>query len=327
MSIVVVTLILSEAASAFTPAPIIEGDFAFFDGRTVVNYTDGTEMTFGKRIVGWFGEESTLEVPKELGGVQMEELCSGAVKDRSELTEAILPDAPMLIAGKAFSNCPQLEQVVIYDSLEIEDNPFVNCPALREFVCSSGSTRYGTVDGALCDLQDMTLLTPNGGNNDSFVVPEGIRKLAPFSFGEREDVFTVVLPEGLTEIEGSAFSFSSGLYDVRMPDTASVIGDRAFLACSGLTEVDLPESLVTIGSGAFRGCENLSEIAIPGSCVEIGDKAFSMCDNLGTVYIPSSVQEMGEGVFEDSPNVRLCLEQDSYAEAWAKENGVSYTVQ
>ena len=56
MSIVVATLVLPEEASAFTPAPIIEGDFAFFDGRTVVNYTDGTEMTFRKRIVGWFGK-------------------------------------------------------------------------------------------------------------------------------------------------------------------------------------------------------------------------------------------------------------------------------
>lgn len=158
-------------------------------------------------------------------------------------------------------------------------------------------------------------------------VPEGIRKLASFSFGEREDAFSVELSKGLIEIEKSVFSFSSGLCDVRIPDTVSLIGEQAFLACPGLTEVDLPKSLVTIGNGAFHGCKNLSEIVIPGSCEEIGDRAFSMCENLGAVYIPSSVRKMGEGVFDDSPNVRLCLEQDSYAEAWAKENGVSYTVQ
>lgn len=58
------------------------------------------------------------------------------------------------------------------------------------------------------------------------------------------------------------------------------------------------------------------------SVTEIGDLAFYDCDSLGSVEIPNSVIFISDGVFEDCANVTLTVEHDSYADQWAKDNGV-----
>ena len=57
----------------------------------------------------------------------------------------------------------------------------------------------------------------------------------------------------------------------------------------------------------------------------IGDGAFSSCDSLTSVTIPDSVTSIGDDAFSDCKSLILTVDEDSYAENYAKENGIQYT--
>lgn len=296
-----IVVVIPQSASAFTPAPRSEDGFSYFDGSTVTNLTTGTEMTLGKFILEWTGDDAVLEIPAELGGVKMEVLSSGAVKDRDTLTAVILPASAMEIMSAAFKNCPNLEKAVIHDELQINSNPFVKCPALQEFVLDENAKRYGLVEGNLYNLETMSLLTAFPNESGTYVVPEGTLRIAGMAYSNVKDIVSIDLPEGLSQI---------GFY--------------AFEACENLQEIRLPDTLTSIELGAFWECRSLGELVLPESLECIKNAVFVRCENLKTVYIPASVSEIGSTAFSECPNLQLIVEKDSYAEKWANENEVAY---
>ena len=79
------------------------------------------------------------------------------------------------------------------------------------------------------------------------------------------------------------------------------IGFRAFDGCSSLTGIQLPKGLTTIGTWAFDGCSSLTGIQLPKGLTTIGQSAFYGCKSLTLVVV-----------------------KGSYAETYAKENGLKY---
>lgn len=81
------------------------------------------------------------------------------------------------------------------------------------------------------------------------------------------------------------------------------LSEKAFLNKTSVVSVNIPNTVEAIGDSCFSGCENLKKVTIPESVTEIADDAFEGCDNL-TVY---------------------CYE-NSYAQSYAEENGISYVL-
>ena len=79
----------------------------------------------------------------------------------------------------------------------------------------------------------------------------------------------------------------------------AAIGDEAFYDCDTIVSVVLPEGLRFIGYDAFSGCDSLLTVALPASLEAIDTSAFSGCDQLTLLVI-----------------------EDSYAHAYAEENGI-----
>lgn len=115
----------------------------------------------------------------------------------------------------------------------------------------------------------------------------------------KEKVDELTLPEGLVGIGENAFRMCRRLKVVNLPHSLRYIGIRAFSRCSELTTLTLPEGLETIDMYAFYRCSKLTEITIPNSVKTISPKAF--------------VQ---------SSKVTIKCEKGSYAEEFAKENGL-----
>ena len=57
----------------------------------------------------------------------------------------------------------------------------------------------------------------------------------------------------------------------------------------------------------------------------IGDEAFTSCGYLTTITLPDSVTSIGKYAFAECPKLTLTVPRDSYALAYAKENGIPYT--
>ena len=117
-------------------------------------------------------------------------------------------------------------------------------------------------------------------------------------------------------------AFTAKSYAV--PQGIQAIGEDAFSGCTSLTSIALPDGLTSIGVGAFFGCFSLTSIALPDGLTSIGDYAFYSCASLTSITLPDSVTTIGRDAFEECPKLTLTVSRDSYALAYAKENGIRY---
>lgn len=80
----------------------------------------------------------------------------------------------------------------------------------------------------------------------------------------------------------------------------------------------------TIGAGAFKNMDSLEKVTISYGVTTIGADAFGGCSALTYVYIPESVTSISENAFDGSDKIVINCKKGSYAERYAKENGIEY---
>ncbi|MGN1458455.1 MAG: sigma-70 family RNA polymerase sigma factor [Acutalibacteraceae bacterium] len=76
---------------------------------------------------------------------------------------------------------------------------------------------------------------------------------------------------------------------------------------------------------AFDNHENLTTLVIPDTVNTIG-VICNNCPNLSEVIIPESVNRIDDGTFTNCPNLTLKVKAGSYAEQYAKQNNIPYTI-
>lgn len=153
----------------------------------------------------------------------------------------------------------------------------------------------------------------------------------------------------ITSVGTSAFEFNTNLINVRISSRVKEIGDYAFHGCTELQQITIPPSVQSIGKYAFQSCNDLEKIAVPEGITElkdgtfmfcpglksvqlpsslekVGARAFEFCTSLESLEIPASVSEIGEYAFKDCPRLTLSVAEGSYAEQYAQEAEIPYTV-
>ena len=216
----------------------------------------------------------------------------------------IMPEGIQAIGSLAFYACESLVSISIPDSVtSIGNNPFACCTQLTQFTVSPDHPTLETINGVLFDKSTRTLICyPCAFTEESYAVPEGIQAIGKSAFGDCTFLINVTLPDGVITIDESAFYNCFSLTSITIPDSVASIGNYAFFNCNSLSDISIPESITSIGDQAFWGCSSLTCISIPDSVTSIGNQAFYHC-----------------------PNLTLTVPQNSYAEAYAMENGIPYT--
>lgn len=127
-------------------------------------------------------------------------------------------------------------------------------------------------------IENGDTLVKYNGDDETIVLPKGIKKIGFEAFGKREPgkskLEVVILPDGLEEIGMSAFAFCDQLQSVYLPGSLVKIGDKAFWNCKKLIEIRIPESVEYIGESVFENCEALLNIYAPDYIKEVGSFAF-----------------------------------------------------
>lgn len=133
-----------------------------------------------------------------------------------------------------------------------------------------------------------------------------------------------VIPDGVTTVrEGSVPHFEVG--SVKIPNSVTKIGHHAFYCCVDLKSVEIPSSVKILDESAFASCRDLSSVTIPedSSLKYIYHGAFRNCFNLKSITIPSSVEHISPFVFEGCKDLTIICEKGSYAEHYAKREGIA----
>ena len=127
----------------------------------------------------------------------------------------------------------------------------------------------------------------------------------------------------LTSFAATEYTFGDYTYTVSGSDATIVSYPE-----TATGSVSIPSSLngytvKKIGAYAFYACTNLTGVTIPNTVTEIGNYAFAYCVTLSKIDIPSSVISIGANAFKNSNQVTISCEAGSYAEKYAKEQGIS----
>lgn len=113
--------------------------------------------------------------------------------------------------------------------------------------------------------------------------------------------------------------------DLVLPDTingmpVSEISGDAFSNCH-LTSVVLPKGVKRIGEWAFA-FGDFTEFILPEGVTTIANHAITGA-NLQTVVVPASVTQIDKDGFSSNIELTLVVEKGSYAESYARENGLN----
>lgn len=126
-------------------------------------------------------------------------------------------------------------------------------------------------------------------------------------------------------VANAAFKRMMSLETVKLPNSIMNIGQEAFYICTGLKEIKLSANLKYIHRSAFNYCKNLKSVELPKGVLHIEMRAFRECVSLERIIIPSTVGFIGEEAFFKCPLIKIICETGSYAEQYAKENGIQYS--
>lgn len=284
--------------------------------------------------------------------------------DETNIRSVVIPDSVTRIGEYAFHNCWYLESVMIGNSVtSIGDHAFYGCESLVSINVSENNECYQSMDGNLYSKDGETLIKyMEGKTNTSFLIPDSVKSIGGWAFECCDKLTEMTIPDSVMRIGESAFYRCRRLAEVTIPDSVTCIGYHVFYGCDSLVSINvskknecyqsmdgnlyskdgktlikymkgktntsfsIPDSVKSISNDAFFRCSKLTSVTIPDSVTRIGKDAFYDCWNLESVTIPNSVTSIDNKAFMWCDKLTISCSKGSYAEQYAKSNGIKVTI-
>ncbi|MGN0115445.1 MAG: leucine-rich repeat protein [Acutalibacteraceae bacterium] len=227
--------------------------------------------------------------------------------DGNDDTQTVL-NVPQTIDGKEVVGIgnrfiyfnSNFKEVILPDTVKyISSSAFNSCSALESLNIPKNVSEIG--EFAFTNCQNLKNFTCDS-ENSSYTVKDGmlftkdLSKLICVPSAEKAEI-----PSDTQNIAEYAFYYNSNIKSVSIPGSVKEIGEGTFGECISLTAAILQDGVESIGLYAFRG-SGLYDIVIPDSVTMIDKDAFYVCTD----------------------NLVIHCNKSSYAEAFAKENGISF---
>ncbi len=139
------------------------------------------------------------------------------------------------------------------------------------------------------------------------------------------NVSVLSVPEGVISIGSHAFMNCNHIEDIILSESVTTINDEAFYSCIA-KNINIPRNVRSIGKNAFLSCVSLSSIVIPTGITVIEESTFSCCFALEKVVVPNTVTKIASDAFHGCRNVAIYTMAGSYAESFAKANGIPFII-
>ena len=194
-------------------------------------------------LVRYFGSDSKVDIPAELGGKPVTEIREFAFADYRGLTKVTIPKSVSSIGQGAFAYCSSLTEVTIPKSVtSIEYAAFYDCGALA-------TVYYGGTQ------EDWDALKKNIGDNNTPLLNANVICAIQESNGF---AYTVTGDEAtITGYTGSAKNIVIPSELGGKPVTA--IADKAFYGYGKMRDIYIPKTVKTIGENAFQNAVSTDE--------------------------------------------------------------------
>ena len=290
-------------------------------------------------LVRYFGADSKVDIPAELGGKPVTEIGVGAFGFCSSLTEVTIPKSVTSIGEMAFYDCGALATVYYggtqedWDALEKnigeENTPLLNANIICAIQESNGFAY--TVTG------DEATITGYTGSAENIVIPselggKPVTAIADKAFEGYKNIVNIYIPKTIKAIGEDAFQNATSnlirfiCYEGTENEWANIaiqkgneeLNPREFddVAWFRLYECNLSGDMVYQASDdaatliRYFGAD--SKVDIPAELggkpvTEIGEWAFAYCSSLTEVTIPKSVTSIRAFAFRSCSSLTKAI--------------------
>ena len=183
----------------------------------------------------YFGADSKVDIPAELGGKPVTEIGDYAFAFCSSLTEVTIPEGVTSIRDSVFEGCSSLREVTIPKSVtSIESHAFYNCGALATVYYGGTQEDWDALKKSISEYNTL-LLNANiicaiqESNGFAYTVTGDEATITGYT-GSAENI---VIPSELggkpvTAIADKAFEGYKNIVNIYIPKTIKAIGEDAF---------------------------------------------------------------------------------------------------
>lgn len=283
------------------------------NGFLIITFTNGTQKNCGKlfedtifayseikdgeEVKGYTVRElyktisTDIVVPSSYNGKPVLAIGESAFYECDYIKSVTIPDTVETIGELAFSNCINLESVVLGKNVKaLQGFAFYQCYALSQINFPSSVETIGE-----CAFSECASLK----NAD---LNEGLKIIGDCAFGGCTSLEKFIMPNSVEQLGWGVLTFSGGagfgagasgenkIAQVVISDKITQIPQYAFSGC-GIAGAEIGKSVQIIDYSAFYGCSLLQSVVIPKSVTQIVSYAFYRCSALDTVYYEGSAQE------------------------------------
>lgn len=245
---------------------------AFYGCSALQNVTfKGSKILLGKNCFASSGLKN-IEIPAKAT------LSDGTFRDCKSLSWIEIPNYVSKIPDNCFSGCTGLSSIYLPASVnEIGNNAF------------QGSGLSYTEDSKGNAQQ----IDVNGTNVKSVIIPEGVKKIGSFAFGNCKAIKAISIPKSIESLGMGSFQ-NSGIVKAVMQNDSKYesLGDSTFQG-TNLTNVVIPNNVKILGSSAFEDCLSLNSVTLQEGLTKIEGAVFKNCSLLKELTIPSTVEQIG----------------------------------
>lgn len=220
-----------------------------------------------------------------------------------------------IIPGYLFTDCKNLSEISFEDGvITIGPGAFENT-AVKNVVMPDSIVDFG--GSTFEDCKEL----------ETVVIPKNTEYIREWAFSRCEKLYKVTWNRiGNKEILYQAFQYCTSLKDFTFEDITCI--DEGAFDETGITDVKLTLSNLdaqTVGESSFQYFSQLKTLEVGGNVKEIRTLAFASCENLETAVIADSVEKIADDAFDGCEKLTIYCNENSYAESYAKANGIRVT--
>jgi hypothetical protein len=268
-----------------------------------------------------------------------------------KLTSMWIPDSVTNIGNSVFASCVGLTNVALGTNIisigngafsgsgltsitipstvtNIGSGAFGGCANLTAITVDTNNPDYSSVDGALFDKAQTTLIQYPIGKVGNFVIPNTITSIG-LQFegmynGGMPNLTGITIPDSVTNISTYAFYQCEGLTNVIIGNNVTSIGQSTFMECGSLTWVTMGKSINYIGLAAFDFCGNLQGIIFQGNPPYIWLPLFDVNPNLVFYYSTGAAGWSPQVLISDG---KFGVQNNQFGFTITGTSGLSFIVQ
>ena len=259
----------------------------------MADYTNDSSdsLPWGKSITAVIVENGVTEI-----GV-------AAFKGCDQLTSINIPDSVTIIGDYAFSNCDSLTFINIHERIiKIGNGAFMRCSNLANITVDENNAYYCDIDGVLYNKNATALICyPNGKNEDSFDIPNGVTTICKRAFNSCTSIKTITIPESVTfigssDLFDSAFSSCTNLKTVNYNAINCNNPSYSVFPNCWITTINIGQNVKKIPEQVFQYLGSIKTVNYNAiNCTSMGSSSgsvFSSCTGITTINIGQNVESI-----------------------------------